>query len=53
MKLRSPLRAYKTVDRLYLHYDKKMIRRNLALMPGLSQRSRRADLLMESGVTFV
>ena len=40
MKLRFPLRAYKTLDRLYLHYDKKMIRRtrNLALMPGLSQR---------------
>jgi SAM-dependent methyltransferase len=41
MKLRFPLRAYKTLDRLYLHYDKKMIRRtrNLWLMPGLSERS--------------
>lgn len=40
MKLRFPLRAYISFDRLYLYYDKKLIRRtrNLRLMPDISQR---------------
>lgn len=38
--MRFPLRAYILLDRLYLHYDKKLVRRtrNLRLMPDVSQR---------------
>lgn len=40
MKIKFPLRAYISLDRLYLYYDKKMIRRtrNLRLMPDISRR---------------
>lgn len=40
MKLRFPMRAYIYLDRLFLHYDKRMVRRtrNLRLMPDISAR---------------
>lgn len=41
MKIRFPWRAYISFDRLFLHYDKRLVRRtkNLRLMPDISQRS--------------
>lgn len=40
MKLKFPLKAYILLDRLYLHYDKGLVRRtrNLRLMPDVSWR---------------